>query len=101
MTNQGGSIMDPLADTVELHGFDDFEKMGDKHFGPGVARTRLSFGALSHVGKVRKINEDFYGVVRRYRSRDVLFTNLPEGWLPPSCNQAHTMVVADGMGGVA
>src|SRR5262249_12969844 len=62
---------------------------------------RVEFGALSHAGKVRPNNEDHYGVVRRHRSRDVLFTNLPDGFLPPSCQEAHTMVVADGMGGAA
>src|SRR5262249_43226640 len=87
--------------TAEVKIFADLDNLGAKHFGPGAPRTRVEFGALSHPGKVRRNNEDHYGVVRRHRSRDVLFTNLPDGFLPPSCQEAHTMVVADGMGGAA
>ena len=91
--------MDPLADTAELNVADEFEKLGDKHFAPTPARTRMTFAALSHVGKVRTNNEDHYAVVRRYRARDVLFTNLPEDFLRQSRDESYAMVVADGMGG--
>lgn len=93
--------MNPLADTVELEISSDLDRLAAKHFAAGAPRTRMIFGALSHVGKVRRNNEDHYGVVRRYRARDVLFTNLPEGLLKPTCEEAYTMVVADGMGGAA
>ncbi len=90
--------MDPLADTVEFDLRSDFDKLFAKHFGPGVPRSKVSFGALSHMGKVRTNNEDHYWVVRRHRSRDVLFTNMPAEFIPQSCEEAFTMVVADGLG---
>jgi PPM family protein phosphatase len=93
--------MDPLSDTVEMQIASDFEILAEKYFGLRGARTRVTFGALSDVGKVRKNNEDHYSVVRRQRSRDVLFTSLPPGFLPRSRDEAYVMVVADGMGGAA
>ena len=73
---QKSPIMEPLADTAEMAIGNEIERLAAKHFGPGVARTHVTFGALTHVGKVRKNNEDHYGVVRRHRARDVLFSNL-------------------------
>ena len=93
--------MDPLLDTVDLYLSSDLEKLAAKHFGPGGPRMRVTFGAHSHVGNVCTNNEDHYGVVRRHRSRDILFTNLPADFLPQSCDEAFTMIVADGMGGAA
>jgi protein phosphatase len=59
------------------------------------------FGAMSHRGLVRAGNEDHYVVVERHRSRVVLLTNLPEGYLQPSDDIAYLMAVADGIGGAA
>jgi len=72
-----------------------------RYFGPGPPAVRVEFGALTHPGKVRPNNEDHYGVVRRSRSREVLLTNLPEGFLQQSCEEAYALAVADGMGGPA
>ncbi len=93
--------MDPLADTVDFNLATEFEKLFAKHFGPTAPRTHFTFGALSHKGKVRVNNEDHYGVVRRHRSRDVLFTNMPAEVLPQTREEAYTMIVADGLGGCA
>ena len=40
------------------------------------------FGARSHPGKVREVNEDSYLVVRRRRERDVLLSSIPVELLP-------------------
>jgi protein phosphatase len=93
--------MDTLGDTADLKIFTDLDLLAAKHFGPGAPRTHVQFGALSHVGKVRTNNEDHYGIVRRYRTREVLMTNLPADVLTPTREEAYTMAVADGMGGAA
>jgi protein phosphatase len=59
------------------------------------------FGARSHRGKVREVNEDNYMVVRRRRERDVLLSSIPVELLPQSEQVAYTMAVADGVGGQA
>jgi serine/threonine protein phosphatase PrpC len=86
------------ADTVELRAVDDPLA---RHFGPSPPPVRVTFGALSHPGLVRDNNEDHYLVVERRRSRSVLLTNLPEGYLRPADDTAYVMAVADGMGGMA
>jgi PPM family protein phosphatase len=70
-------------------------------YGPPPVSVRVAFGALSHVGLVRKNNEDHYGIVQRLRSRRVLLTNVPEEEMPPTQEEAYALVVADGMGGEA
>jgi serine/threonine protein phosphatase PrpC len=72
-----------------------------KHFGPSPAPVQVSFGALTHPGKVRPNNEDHYLVVRRQRSRTVLLTNLAEDLIDPSEDNVYVLAVADGMGGAA
>lgn len=47
-------------------------------------------------GKVRKTNEDHYAVVRRYRAREVLLTNLKPETHPPLCDNSYALAVADG-----
>jgi protein phosphatase len=69
---------------------------------PTSVRTQVDLGALSHAGKVRPSNEDFYLVSRFERSLHTLLTNLPEGAVPLRCQEVgYGLVVADGMGGVA
>jgi protein phosphatase len=62
-------------------------------------RIEVQFGARSHRGLVRPINEDHYLIVRRSRRREVVDTNLPEGLLTATTESAYTISVADGMGG--
>jgi len=77
------------------------EDLVAKYFGPTTPQVQVDFGAMSHPGKVRPNNEDHYSVVRRRRSRDVLFTNLPARLLPQVAEDAYGMAVADGIGGSA
>jgi protein phosphatase len=86
------------VDTAEFQTVDD---PLSRHFGPSPPQVRVAFGALSHPGLVRENNEDHYLVVERRRSRSVLLTNLPEGYLRPADDTAYVMAVADGMGGAA
>jgi PPM family protein phosphatase len=60
---------------------------------------RVEFGAASHVGRVRKNNEDHFAVICRQRSQQVMLSNLPPGTLSPSTDTSYCFVVADGMGG--
>jgi len=72
---------------------------------PGLCLTsmmQVDFGAISHVGKVRKNNEDHYLVARLGRSIEPLATNIPPDILPGQLTEAgYGLVVADGMGGAA
>ncbi|HEY1377097.1 MAG TPA: protein phosphatase 2C domain-containing protein [Gemmataceae bacterium] len=88
----------PAGDTDELPLVDDLLA---KHFGPSPPPVRVEFGAASHTGLVRSNNEDHFVVVERRRTRAVLLTNLPDGFLPPADDTAYVLAVADGMGGAA
>jgi protein phosphatase len=72
-----------------------------RFFGPTPQPVHVQFGAVSDRGKVRPNNEDHYAVIRRYRSRDLLLSNLPPGSLHRTEEEAYVAVVADGMGGAA
>jgi protein phosphatase len=61
----------------------------------------VEFGALSHRGLVRDENEDHYIVVRRCRRRDVLLSNLALERPNQEEQEAYTLAVADGLGGLA
>jgi protein phosphatase len=62
---------------------------------------QIEFGAISHLGNVRRNNEDHFAVIRRRRSREVLLTNMPPEDLSLQDDESYVMVVADGMGGAA
>ncbi|WP_165250646.1 PP2C family protein-serine/threonine phosphatase [Paludisphaera soli] len=64
-------------------------------------KVRVDLAATSHPGKVRSRNEDHYMVAKASRRIDVLLNNLPAGELPDEIGEdAYSMVVADGMGGM-
>jgi protein phosphatase len=66
------------------------------------ARLRGEFAARSHVGLVRRENQDHFLVMRATRALEAIVTNLPEGALPnATVDTIDAMVVADGMGGAA
>ena len=77
------------------------DELAAKYFGAETVPVRAEFGALSHRGLVRSNNEDHYSVVRRYRSREVLLTNLPADAYSPRRDEAYALAVADGVGGAA
>jgi len=67
-----------------------------------ASNVQVEFGALTHVGYVRKNNEDHYLVARLGRAFEPLMTNVPEDVLPSQMAEyGYGMLVADGMGGTA
>jgi protein phosphatase len=69
-------------------------------FRPLSSRVRVEFGAASHCGKVRLVNEDHYLVVRLGRSQETLATTLADAEVPDRFDEsAFAMIVADGLGG--
>ncbi len=75
--------------------------------GPQWARCLASLvevdvGALSHVGTIRKNNEDQYLVGRLGRSLEPLMTNVTPEYLPERLDEVgYGFLVADGLGGAA
>jgi hypothetical protein len=62
------------------------------------AAVPVEFGALSHPGLVRDVNEEHDRVVRRRRLRDMLLSNLPVELLDQAEQETDTLAVADGSG---
>jgi serine/threonine protein phosphatase PrpC len=68
-------------------------------FVPVAPSIAVEVGGASHAGLVRENNEDHFAVFRRTRMQETLLTNLAEGTVPTSKQEAYSFVVADGMGG--
>jgi protein phosphatase len=59
----------------------------------------FEFGAASHVGLRRSENQDHYVVLRRVRTQQLLYTNVPTDELVLPTDETYGIAVADGMGG--
>jgi protein phosphatase len=69
---------------------------------PASSSIRIDFGAVSDTGKVRPQNEDHFLVAKVNRRQEILLTNVPVDQLPALPGEdGYTMIVADGMGGMA
>ena len=69
---------------------------------PPSTQLRVEFGAVTHTGKVRPHNEDHFLVSQVSRKQEVLATNVPDDQFPEDVgDDAYSMIVADGMGGMA
>jgi serine/threonine protein phosphatase PrpC len=79
----------------------NIDELAAKYFGEKAISVHAEFGGLSHPGLIRENNEDHYSVVRRYRGRDVLLTNMPTGQYRDPGDEAFALAVADGIGGAA
>ncbi len=65
-------------------------------------RVAVSFGGLTHPGRVRDRNEDHFLIARLAKSMEITATSLPQdGQAPFSEEEGYLIVVADGMGGAA
>jgi protein phosphatase len=68
---------------------------------PPAEKALVDVAALSHPGHVRSRNEDICLVVRIVRSLQTVHTNMPPGFIPDRyADEAHGMLVADGVGGI-
>ena len=69
---------------------------------PATSTVRVEFGAVSDTGKVRAKNEDHFLVSRITRKQEILSTNVPLESFPDAIREdGYSIVVADGMGGMA
>jgi len=67
---------------------------------PSSATAETTFGAQSHRGKSRTINEDHYLILRLGRYQETLMTSLRDESIAARFDEyGYAMVVADGMGG--
>src|SRR6516225_5323045 len=88
--------IDPLEDTGEF----SLPRVTERGVPASASpATTLDLGARSDVGLKRPNNEDHYAVVQRSRMRRILLTNIDVAGLTFPPDEAHAMIVADGMGG--
>ena len=69
---------------------------------PASTQVKIEIAGATHVGLVRKNNEDHYLALRAHRSLETLCTNLEENNIDQSFDEiGYGLLVADGMGGMA
>jgi PPM family protein phosphatase len=89
------------SDTDPFVEIPSVDELAPKYFGTEPPCIRVEFAAATNPGLVRRNNEDHYAIVRRYRSREVLLTNMPPDAYPPREDEVFALAVADGVGGAA
>ena len=68
-------------------------------FRPLSSSVQVEFGAVSHRGTSRPLNDDHYLVIRLARHQETLATSLGSADLPPRFEEyGYAMLVADGLG---
>lgn len=88
-------MADPKAETkVDFHGAFSRDFFADDEKG-----FDIEFAAATHVGKVRRRNEDHYAIIRRTRTCEMLHSNLPDDSVAFVEDHAFGVIVADGIGG--
>jgi len=85
----------------ETVNFEETAPVDSRSFSPRPISLEPAFGARSHLGNVRRNNEDHFAVIQRKRSRKVLLTNMPPEDLSLQDDLSYVLIVADGMGGAA
>jgi len=85
-------------DTVE---YSEKKRFADSFFAPESPSLALRFGGSTHVGLVRKRNEDQFAIVHRRRCSEMLQTSLPDDAWSFHNDSAYCLFVADGVGGAA
>jgi len=90
---------DPKASSTDDFQTAEFQQRTTSIFRP-IAAVQVDMAARSHLGLVRKNNEDHFFAGRWGRFMDVADTNLPEGDISGRVEEVgYTLIVADGMGG--
>ncbi len=89
--------LDPAENTVES----TEHEFATKFFVAPTVPMRVQFAGASHLGRVRRNNEDHFAVICRRRTQEVLLSNLPPDVLAPTGEASYCFIVADGMGGAA
>ncbi|MEW4490550.1 protein phosphatase 2C domain-containing protein [Thalassoglobus sp. JC818] len=70
-----------------------------KFFAPNRSELKLTYGARTDVGRVRKRNEDHFAVIRNGRTRQIMLSNLDHHLQDYPEHVTFGLVVADGVGG--
>lgn len=88
----------PQEDTIE---YVIGKSFSEHFFAPDQPRFEVRLGAATHTGHVRTRNEDHHAIVRRKRTCEMLFTNLPHDRWDFAEDESYGILVADGIGGAA
>ena len=87
----------PLEDTTELI---PASRFAEEFFAEPIVEFDVTFGAATHIGKVRSENQDHHAIFRSRRAIELIKTDLPPDEWKLASENSYALVVADGMGGV-